>query len=411
MPASLILNFMDQIIYKTNRSTPTMAEQDFIILIRRMHRLNMDGTIINLIRHINDYNSGDADGIEGKLRDFVQSLKGEMHSMVNGDVMMILPAMSDKQINQVQDNLLALAFSGVNMPVDQARKEMVLYKMPADYMQLRVQANSYVELARASEMMGPLQQAVRALQDEDVRGPLTAWSLAQAEKLIDNIDIKRYVRTQPVYHQGDGGVWCKSFIDFYISMGDLKRERFPKLVLDTPERLFLELCYTLDRKLLQELSQFTDNWLEKSISINLSAETVLSSAFAQFCHILPRVKRGNVVFDIHRSDLFLNFSTTRNAIKVLKEEGFLVGIDGITPSVLPYINFGLLQADFFKINVTKEKWPEMNEPSVKKSFETLPVDKIILSHCDHEEALKFGQRAGVRHYQGWLIDDVAHILG
>ncbi|HVY13400.1 MAG TPA: EAL domain-containing protein, partial [Alphaproteobacteria bacterium] len=160
----------------------------------------------------------------------------------------------------------------------------------------------------------------------------------------------------------------------------------------------------------QELSYQADNWREKRISLNMAAETVLSSVFAQFCHVLPKNRRSQVAFDIHRSDLFLNFTTTRNAISVLKQEGFLVGIDGITPSALPYINFERFNVDYYKISSTREKLPELKEPLAMEELKKLDRAKIIFNHCDSEEALRFGEELGVSHYQGWLIDDVANAI-
>lgn len=385
-----------------------IAEQDFILRIRRMNRLSLPQTVFNVVRRLSDYNGADADETERNLRTHMEGFKGEVHVMGNGDVFFVLPLLKETEAAHIKESLLAIAFPE-GTEEDKGRLINV-YRLPQDYTALREKVNAYVEVARATEVMGPLQQAVRALQAPDVRGPLTAYSLAQVEKLIENIDIRRYVRTQPVYSQDKMGVWAKDWVDFYVSVSELKKERFPYLNVETPERLFLELCYTLDRKLLFELGVHAESWADKSISLNLSAETVLSSAFAQFCKAVTQERRNKVTFDIHRSDLFLNFSTTRNAIDVLKHEGFHVGIDGITPAVLPYINFHLLAADYYKINVTKEKWMDSKASLVRESLAALPAEKIVFSHCDHDEALREGQKWGVKYFQGWLIDDVTNAL-
>lgn len=385
-----------------------VAAQDFIITIRRLHRINAPRTVINVIRNIPDYSAGQTEQTtaERELFKIAERVSGSAHMMGNGDVLLILPRVEGGGLRVLLDNINALVGTGNKEEIE---KSILSFQLPGDYTRLRERANVYAEMAKA-DVMGPAQQAELALQAEDVRGPLTAYSLSQVEKLLENIDIKRYVRTQPVYIKGISGAWEKAFIDFYISLADLKRERFPRLNLATPERLFLELCYTLDRKLLLELASQIDLWKDKKISLNLSAETVLSSAFAQFCHVLPKNLRGQVAFEIHRSDIFLNFSTTRNAIEVLKLEGFNVGIDGITPSTLPYINFALFNVDYFKINITREKWPELKDTVAMKALEALPREKIVFSQCDHDESLQAGQKLGVRFYQGWLIDDMVHAL-
>lgn len=377
-----------------------IAVQDFILKIRRLHRLNTPQLVLNVMRQLSDYSAGEPDAVETGLKELARRLSGEAHIMENGDLFLLFGAMEGAQRKSFLDNFAVLLPAG-------SGASFHAYGLPQDYDALRERANVYADLARADELMGKNQQAEAALQADDVRGPLTAWSLAQVEKLLESTDIRRYVRTQPVYCQSAQGVWDKHRIDFYISIADLKQARFPRLNLSTPERLFLELCYTLDRKLLLELAGQSDPWLDRNISLNLSAETVLSGAFAQFCHVLPKARRGQVFFEFHRSELFLNFTTTRNAMDVLRDEGFGVGIDGITASVLPFINFGLLDVDYYKVNVTREKWAGMDTPEVIRTLQALPNDKLVFSHCDHDEALRLGQRLGVRYYQGWLIDDVA----
>lgn len=385
-----------------------IAEQDFIMHIRRQHRLNVPRLVYNINRHLPDYsaNSREPDAVEKELRSISDKMGGAMFIMSNGDVFITTPGMDKEQAERLRVNLGSL-------PAFRERggeTGITIYVLPQDYNAVRESANSYVEIARAAEVMGPMREAERALQDAEVRGPLTAYSLMQVEKLLDNIDIKRYVRTQAVFRQDEKGVWSKHFVDFYISIGDLKRERFPRLNIVTPERLFLDLCCTLDRKLLLELTNKPDTWQGKGITLNLAAETVLSSAFAQFCHVLPHSQRGFVSFELHRSDLFLNFTTSRNAMDILKSEGFAVGIDGITPSTLPYINYARFNADYFKINVTRDKWLELQDPNAMKALQALPAERVIFSQCDHDEALRLGQKLGIRYYQGWLIDDVANYI-
>ncbi len=384
-----------------------IAEQDFILLIRRFNRLNSAHTIVNVRRKLVDYDVVSSDMVETAIKNIVRKSSGEVYPMANGDLFLVMPVHNAEQMADLKAALYAAM--EVTTEADQD-KVITFYELPKDYTALRQRANVYVELVNASEHMGAIQTVTQALQAHDVQGPLTAWSLNQVELLLDKIDIKRYVRTQPVYKQDERGVWEKKQIDFFIGIADLKRERFPRLILDTPERLFLELCSSLDRKLLLELGSFTQQWENKNISLNLSVETAFSSVFAQFCQAVSKPARRKVNFEIHRSELFLNYTTTQNALNVLKEEGFNVGIDGITASVLPYINFKGMNVDFYKINVTKEKWAGMNSPAVMEALKTLPSEKIIFSHCDHEEALQFGQKLGVRSYQGWLIDDVANAI-
>jgi hypothetical protein len=390
--------------------TLMIAEQDFILHIRRMHRLNTPGIVFNFIRNLKDYgqSENEADVPLQQLQAAAIRHSAEIQMMSNGDPFVILSSTDEATAAAFQHEAMSVLFP--NVPEKDLLQSVVAYKMPDDYARLRERANTYIELARAIEVMGPMRQAEEALQAEDVRGPLTAWSLSQVEQLLSGVDIKRYVRTQPVYEQVARGVWERSFIDLYVSIIDLQRERFPRLVLDTPARLFLDLCCTLDRKLFDDLMNQIDNWKDRRISVNMAAETVLSTTFAQFCHVLPKDRRPNVAFDIHRSDLFLNFTATMNAITVLREEGFRVGIDGISPRTLPFINFEQFNVDYYKVSVDRERLPEAKSPAALAALQKLDKNKLVFSRCDSEEALRYGQSLGVTHYQGWLIDDVANAI-
>ena len=271
-----------------------IAEQDFILAIRRFNRLNTALTVLNVVRYLADYNEPDGDSAGAELQALIKKAGGETYVMSNGDLFAMFKGAPqlDALTNAMMHHLA---------PQEEHPQPIIAYHLPKDYTSVRERANAYVSLANAAEHMGEMQSATLALQSHDVHGPLTAWSLSQVETLLEKIDIKRYVRTQPVYYQGDRGIWEKRSIDFFVSVTDLKRERFPKLILETPERLFLELCYALDRKLLLEMASCKEQWENKSIGLNLSVETVLSSAFAQFCHVLPKALRRTINFEIHRS--------------------------------------------------------------------------------------------------------------
>lgn len=387
-----------------------ISEQDFILNIRRLNRLQTPQTVLHLPRPLAKAGAiyaGAAYHFTAGLQAFAQE-RGALHVMGNGDGFCIMPPLSDDAIAVLmagwREKILSV------MP-DDAEPWYRIYQLPQDYAALREHANSYIALAQAREVMGPLQQAEAALSSQTASGALTAYSLAQVETLLENMDIRPYVRIQPIYSLLSDKTWHKQTLDVYVGLADLKRERFPRLNLAAPERLFLECCCTLDRKLLLEFAGRADYWLahaaDKQLSFNLAAETVLSGAFGQFCRVLPKPQRGKIRFDLHFSALFIHFATTLNALRLLRGEGFAASIDCIPPAVLPYIGFQLLPVDYLKINVSRETWPEMQDAAVLKALHALPPENIIFSHCDHEAALDLGKRLAIRHYQGWLIDDKA----
>jgi EAL domain-containing protein (putative c-di-GMP-specific phosphodiesterase class I) len=293
-------------------------------------------------------------------------------------------------------------------PGEDTSKIIREYHMPKDYTALRERTNHYLENARAASTLGRHDTPERALAQPEVAGPLSAWSLAQVEKVLPEYDVRRYVRTQPLYKRFPDGQWQSQAEEYFVSIEELQRERFPKLEITTPERLFLELCRSLDRRLLEELTARPESWLGKKIHINLAVETVLSSLFVQFCHVVPAGQRGNICFELHRGDLFLDFTQTQNAFETLRHEGFRIAIDAITPNMLPFVQTHLMHVDLIKLNVAKERYVDLRHGDVIRALTLIPREKIIFFRCDNESALAAGIELGVRQFQGWLIDDVVH---
>ena len=143
----------------------------------------------------------------------------------------------------------------------------------------------------------------------------------------------------------------------------------------------------------------------RAIHLNLSVGSILGSTFAQFTHSIPVKQRELICFELHRGDLLQDFSLTMNAISVLKKEGFKVAIDAVTPDMVNFVNLSAFDTDFIKINVSKDRADQLNDPAIRKGLSQIPYKKLIFFRCDNEKALAAGLELGVSWFQGWLIDD------
>ena len=89
----------------------------------------------------------------------------------------------------------------------------------------------------------------------------------------------------------------------------------------------------------------------------------------------------------------------------LHREGFKVAIDSVTPDLAQYLNLAAFEADYIKINVSKDRADMLKDPKIRTSIAPLPKDKLIFFRCDNDRALSYGLELGVSKFQGWLIDD------
>jgi EAL domain-containing protein (putative c-di-GMP-specific phosphodiesterase class I) len=385
--------------------TDLVREQDFILRVRRLLRVGTPHLVVNLVLNALDVISKSAramEAVQERLQEFAKVTRGAYSEMSNGDAFIIWEETHETQIlaSKIIDAILPDGHG-----LEDTSQLMLTYHMPQDYVALRERANHYVETVRAAAALGAEAAPSQALKSDAVRGPLTAWSVDQIGRLLTDIDLRRYGRTQPIYHYEADGGWKSVSEEYFISIEDLRRERFPKLQIITPEHLFLALCETLDQRLLSTLTEHYNTISERPIHMNLAVATVVGATFAQFTHIVPQNKRSLICFEIHRGDLLQDFTLTLNAIDVLKSEGFKVAIDGVTPDMVNYVNFNEFKVDFIKINVSKDRAAQLADPVIRKALARLPADKLIFFRCDNEKALAAGLELGVSKFQGWLIDD------
>lgn len=395
--------------FDDNRAVPTnlVLEQDFILRIRRLHRLETPHLVANiqlsLIPH--DYSGrGPLEDAHRRLQALALAQKGTYAEMTNGDVFLIWP-----------DTMLAKAFPDQAMMVTlpngvlpgDLEKYTLLFHLPDEYGQLRDRANTYVELSRASEAAEDENAPARLLRSDAARGVLTAWSVNQVERLVKEIDLCSFIRSQSVYEFQSDRSWNHLFDEAFIGLEDVKQAYFPHLELRQPKHLFLELCQLFDKSLLSVLTQNYDSIAPMSLSLNLTLPTVLGTEFAQFTHRIPRAARQRIGFEIHCGDLMQDFTQTLNAIATLRQEGYKVAIDGVTPDMLNYINFSKFDVEYIKVNVSKDQVGTLKYPLIRAGISQAPHKRLIFFHCDTEVAIKAGLDLGVTKFQGWLVDDLA----
>ena len=383
-----------------------VREQDFILRVRRMQRLGTSHLVVNLalsaIPAVTK-NRQTLETIQARLKDFAKVTNGTYAEMSNGDVFFIWEETSDASL--LPERLVSV------LPIEKSERSspdnfLLIYHMPGDYTKLRERANHYVEIVQTASNL-PSDIPADMLKSESARGPLTPWSVDQIGKLLDEIDIRTYARTQPIYRLDPQDIWNKISEEYFISFDDLRRERFPKLDLITPEHLFFSLCEIMDQRLLSVFTETSAIIAGRSLHLNLSVATVIGSTFARFTHSVPRNKRSLLTFELHRGDLFQDFARTLGAIELLHREGFKVAIDSVTPDMLPYLNLAAFALDYLKINVSGDRINLLSDAAIRNGLLQLPADKIIFFRCDNDKALMAGRDLGIKLFQGWHIDDLA----
>lgn len=386
-----------------------VLEQDFILHLRHLQKQSQALYVVNAQYANMPGLVGKSDLVDAthdRLHDVAKRLGAELYLMSNGDAFVVVDAKMARGEDPLPygEKLIRDTLPNGIEPGRSALSWLEVYRLPDEYGPLREKADHYINLAKAVEAFQADTPEV-LLQEDHVRGPLTAYSLSQIERLLDDLDVRRYVKTQRIYER-DGGKYFPVYEENYISTRDLQQEKFPRLELRASGRLFAELASLLDRRTLSNLIRTHDAWRGRDVGMNLSAGTVLSSTFAQFCHIVHGDARKHVFFELHISELLHDLDKFMNAVELLAQEGFNVAIDGITIQMLPYLRLAQIPARFFKVSVDEAGVRSLADPAKASLLKEVPAEKLIFMHVDSPDALSMGEIMGVTHYQGFLIDEM-----
>ena len=378
-----------------------VREQDFIMRVRRLTRLGVPHLVVNIVLNAFAKGQGAMKAAQDRLQNLTKTSRGAYAEMSNGDVFLLWPE-AEAPVNAADITLQAAA---PDTPPEANAQQRFVYRLPTDYTALRERANAYIEISRAAAIVNDESSPSQLLQSEAARGPLTAWSADQIGRLLKDIDLHRHVCLQSVFERQQDASWRPVFAECFIGFDELRRAHFPKMEIGPPEHLFLALCQSLDRCLLEDLTEH-NSFEGQRLNLNLSVTSVLGTTFAQFTRRVPHHAHDLIGFELQPGDLLQNFALTLSAMNLLRREGFKVVIDGVTPDMLGYINLALFEADFIKINVSRDYAAQLDEATVRRHLTAFPPEKLVFYRCDSPRALAAGVDLGVTLFQGWLLDDL-----
>ena len=180
----------------------------------------------------------------------------------------------------------------------------------------------------------------------------------------------------------------------------------PGVNLTSNRWLFQHLTYSLDRRMLAMLAKTDHITISGDISFNLNVSTLLSHDFLAFDDAVPASRRGHMVVELEKVDIFSDLEAYTFAREFVQERGYRICVDGLTHQTLPMIDRERLGADLIKL-----VWhPDMVDggEDIQSDLRALVrrsgKNRVVLCRCDNREAVDFGRAIGVDLYQGRHIE-------
>ncbi len=120
---------------------------------------------------------------------------------------------------------------------------------------------------------------------------------------------------------------------------------------------------------------------------------------------------SKVTFEFKQSDILQHYDEFIIAIKIIDKINTKIAIDAVLPETLGLVNFSRIKPKLVKIF-----WRPGSEDYISNNTDTIEemvghnID-VVLARIDDEKALDLAKNAGIKNFQGFLIDKLINGKG
>lgn len=336
----------------------------------------------------------------------VKMLQAQVFTLANSDLMVVYKAQAQ---DEVESAIVKLRFLFSDDPLiindAQGRKGTFCtwYDLEREYDVLVSLAQKMLQEEQDRRRAEQERNARQNRQQEPSKGsPFTPDLLARVEAGLAQADLANLMRRQAVCAVVGQAPPQPVFHELFISIADLRQTLMPSVNMNSSPWLFQQLTETLDRRVLSLLNKHDDRTLEGDISINLNVSTILSPEFMVFDDNVKAGMRGTIVLELQKVDIFADLGAYLFARDFAHDRGYRICVDGLSYSMLPFVDRERLGADLIKLiwdtSLTEEKDKKTD------ALRRIGVTRIILARCDTPSAIEYGHSVGITLFQGRHVE-------
>ncbi len=340
----------------------------------------------------------------------VQNYEGQIFTLSNSDLFFIC---KDAAIEDIDAAIMKVRYLFSEDPLSQGDDEEDLARFCTWY-NVTTQHEDLLDLVKQMHRERERKNRLAVTQDRSNtrtrsgKKSLDPEQLGKLESFLIRADLSNLMRRQPVCAITPTNPNPQPvFRELYISIADLQQTVLPEFDLYSNLWLFQHLTQTLDSRMLSMLIRNDDSSIASSFSINLNVQTILSPPFLNFDSSLKAVARGTVVIELQAIDIFGEMGAYMFARDFMRERGYRICLDGLNHLTLQFIDRDRLGLDLLKLIWTPDMADDVTgtrATELKEHVDRCGRSRIILSRCDSDEAVRFGQSLGITMYQGRYVD-------
>ena len=251
-----------------------------------------------------------------------------------------------------------------------------------------------------------------ALSGEQIRGhvgPKGAFAQAHVDGVAQraweagpSMFMSEFGRSQAIARIKPGQTPRTAGWELFMSLDHVKQNLLAHVTFDPSPELFKALTRQFDRIMMSALAEH--RLVEGHISINLNVETMISDEFEDFARYMSSQDEMELWVELRLDDILANLEAFKRAEQFLRRYRVFTMLDNVEVARVPEIQ----QSDFVMDGYKFAHDP--NDPSLNAVAEALyrisSKHPVVLTRVEQPEAIEAGQTLGVRHFQGFHVDQL-----
>ena len=342
----------------------------------------------------------------------IKDLTGQLFILKNSDLFFVYKSTAQGQVETIVQKIRFLFDDDPLVAEEELQPHPLASWLDADkdYENILRMAQTFAEAEEKRQTAVRARMDARAaLKAKQQQGePLTPEVLARVETALERADLSNLVRRQFVCEVDAKMVPVQHFSELFISITDLRETLLPGVNLVANRWLFQHLTETLDRRMLSMLTKTDAVSISGEISFNVNIATLLSKEFQAFDDNVSASRRGQMIIELQKEDIFSNLTSYLFAREYVQDRGYRVCLDGMALDSLHLIKRKRLGIDMTKLIWSPDlvdggdEVHQMISAMVKEDGE----GRIVLIRCDNREAIDFGKSVGITQFQGCFVENL-----
>lgn len=231
-------------------------------------------------------------------------------------------------------------------------------------------------------------------------------AIAAAERAMAGVDISTFVRRQRVMWLKPGGANTRlMWEDLRVKLAEICERLMQSADLALPKAFAERLIGAIDARQISNLARPQELRDMRPIALPLRVESIFSPAFLKLDALIPPSQRQKLLIAFSAGDVLADGGQFILARSFLQARGYPLILEASGPlavAVLPSLRAGF---SYLRL-VWSDDFPAIVSGADALMRDTLanPAEHVLLAGADTPAAIAWGWEAGIRMFQGRLIE-------